>query len=324
MSWRSLALAGVLVLAAPFVMAACSGKSGSSTPTAQPTAVADTPTRAPTATATPSPTATAIPAPALKLSTTQVYQAGAVLVTVTGPVASGTATFLDRDYPLTKDAQGMTTFTGVDTDDPTGDQPLTVNFKQNDGTPGKLTATVTVLHTQWTVDSLTFDSTTSELLDPTIVNNEYALLNSIYTKVTPLQYWSGSWIVPVDGPLTSRYGEQRSINGGPPSGHHGGTDIGVPEGTPVKAANAGKVVLARKLNVRGNMVIIDHGGGLYTGYAHLSQFDVTEGEMVKQGDLLALSGQTGLDTGPHLHWEMNIDAVFLDALRFTDGTNGLP
>jgi murein DD-endopeptidase MepM/ murein hydrolase activator NlpD len=267
-------------------------------------------------------TATPVPPPELVLSTTQVYQAGAVLVSVTGAVKDGSATFLGRTYPLTQGTRSMFTFVGVDTDDPTGAQTLTVQFTQPTGSKGTLTGTITVLQTQWTVDSLQFDSTTSQLLDPTIVNNEYALLRSIYSTVTPEKYWDGGFILPADGPLTARYGEQRSINGGPPSGHHGGTDIGVDEGTPVKATAAGKVVLARQLQVRGNMVIIDHGGGLYSGYAHLSAFDVSEGQMVKQGDVIGLSGKTGLVTGPHLHWEMAIDGVWLDALRFTDGSNG--
>ncbi len=90
----------------------------------------------------------------------------------------------------------------------------------------------------------------------------------------------------------------------------------------MKATNRGRVVLAQQLQVRGNMVIIDHGGGLYSGYAHLSSFNVSEGQMVEAGDIVGMSGNTGLSTGPHLHWEMAIDGVWLDALRFTDGTNG--
>jgi murein DD-endopeptidase MepM/ murein hydrolase activator NlpD len=70
------------------------------------------------------------------------------------------------------------------------------------------------------------------------------------------------------------------------------------------------------------MVIIDHGGGLFSGYAHLSQINVTEGQMVTAGDIIGLVGTTGLSTGPHLHWEMASQGVWLDALRFTDGTNG--
>jgi hypothetical protein len=260
--------------------------------------------------------------PELMLSTLSVYQSGAVLVSVTGAVTSGNVTFLGRQYPLTKGTKSMFTFAGVDTEDPTGPAAIKVDFLTPNGSKGTLSDTVTVLHTPWTVDSLQFSDETSQLLDPKIVNDELALLHSIYTKVTPEKYWSGDWLLPVDGPLTARYGEQRSINGSAPSGHHGGTDLAADKGTPVKATNAGRVVLARQLQVRGNMVIIDHGGGLYSGYAHFSAIQVSEGQMVKQGDIIGLSGDTGLVTGPHLHWEMAIDGILLDALRFTDGTNG--
>ena len=270
-----------------------------------------------------SPTSTATATPELVLSALEVYQAGAILVSVTGGVSSGTVDFLGREYPLTKGAQSMFSFVGVDTEDPTGPQPLKVNFVTPNGTKGSLTDTVQVLKTEWTVDSLQFDSATSALLDPAIVNAELAELHGIYTKVTPDKLWAGSWIAPVDAPPTARYGEQRSINGSAPSGHHGGTDLGAPEGTPVKAANSGRVVLARHMQVRGNMVIIDHGGGLYSGYCHMSSLGVAEGQLVQQGEVLGLSGNTGLSTGAHLHWEMAIDGILLDALRFTDGTNGV-
>jgi hypothetical protein len=267
-------------------------------------------------------TSTPLPPPELLLSTQLVYQAGAVLVSVTGPVTGGSVTFINRKYPLTQGSQSMYTFVGVDTDDPVGPQQLKVEFTQPNGGKGTLTETVTVQQAQWTVDSLDFDSTTSALLNPDIVNAELAQIRAIYTKVTPEKYWTGGWLVPVDGPLTARYGEQRSINGSAPSGHHGGTDLGVPAGTPVQATNSGRVVLARQMQVRGHMVIIDHGGGLYSGYAHMTSFNVAEGQMVTQGDIIGLSGNTGLSTGAHLHWEMAIDGILLDALRFTDGTNG--
>jgi murein DD-endopeptidase MepM/ murein hydrolase activator NlpD len=140
--------------------------------------------------------------------------------------------------------------------------------------------------------------------------------------VTPEKLWSGGWGMPVNGAVTARYGEQRSINGSAPSGHHGGTDLGAEEGTPVLATNAGRVVLVRQLKVRGNMVVIDHGGGLFSGYSHLSAFHVSEGQLVAAGDHIADVGNTGLSTGAHLHWEMASQGVFLDALRFADGTNG--
>lgn len=268
------------------------------------------------------PTGTPIPTPELILSTTDVYQGGAILASLTGSVSGGSITFLGRSYPLTKGSQSYFSFLGIDTGDPTGPQQLEVGFTLSNGTKGSLNESVTVEPTKWTVDSLNFALDKEGLLDPRVADDETALLKSIYSKVTPKKYWSGGWALPLDGPVTAHYGEQRSISGAPASGHHAGTDIAVPEGTPVKATNRGKVVLARQLPERGNTVIIDHGGGLYSGYGHMSAFTVSEGEMVNQGDVIGLSGNTGLSTGPHLHWEIAIDGIWLDALRFVDGSNG--
>ncbi len=279
----------------------------------------------PTATPTliPGQTVAAIEPPELVLSTTEVYQAGAILVSVTGDIKGGQVTFLGRKLPLTPGAQSQYTFVPVEAEDPAGQHPLRVDVTLTTGSKGVLEDTITVLPTAWTVDFLEFTpEQVTELLDPTVIAEELALLKSIYVKVTPGKFWSGFWEVPVQGALTARYGEQRSINGSEPSGHHGGTDFGAAEGTPVTAPNAGKVVLARQLKVRGNMVIIDHGGGLYSGYAHLSEITVAEGQDVALGDQLGLVGNTGLSTGAHLHWEMAAHGVFLDALRFTDGSNG--
>lgn len=269
------------------------------------------------------PNATPIPPPELVLSTLEVYQAGAVLVSVTGEIKSGTATFLGRKYQLTKGSQSMYAFLAVDTADPPGPQPLRIDALTPNGTALTLTETLTVLPTEWTVDSLTFtDAQTAALLDPTVANEELALLKGVYGKYTGVKYWEGAWQLPVKGFLTANYGEQRSINGSPPSGNHGGTDFGAELGTPVTATNSGQVVLARQLNVRGNMVIIDHGGGLFSGYAHMNKILVTEGQTVLPGDAVGEVGSSGLSTGPHLHWEMSSNGILLDALRFTDGTNG--
>jgi murein DD-endopeptidase MepM/ murein hydrolase activator NlpD len=261
--------------------------------------------------------------PELVLSTVQVYQSGAVLVSVTGDVTAGVATFEGRTFKLAKGAQSIFAFVAVDTDDPIGQMPLKVDVTLANGSKATLQDTITVLKTDWTVDAIDFtEEQTTDLLDPTVTANELAMLKTIYSGVTPEKLWSGGWLMPIDGILTARYGEQRAINGGAPAGHHGGTDLAIDQGTPVQATNAGRVVLARQLKVRGNMVIIDHGGGLFSGYAHLSQINVTEGQMVTAGDIIGLVGTTGLSTGPHLHWEMASQGVWLDALRFTDGTNG--
>ena len=276
-----------------------------------------------TPTLEPGATPTALVAPELVLSTVEVFQAGAVLVSVTGDVASGNANFLGRNFKLAKGSQSIFAFVPAAAEDPIGPHPLKVDVTLKNGSKATLQDTLHVAKTEWTVDSLEFTpEQTTELLDPQVVNDELNFITAIYSGVTAQKLWEGAWGLPVNGAVTARYGEQRSINGSEPSGHHGGTDLGAEEGTPVLSTNSGRVVMAKEMKVRGNMVIIDHGGGLYSAYCHLSAMHVKEGQMVAAGEHIADVGNTGLSTGAHLHWEMASQGVFIDALRFTDGTNG--
>ena len=110
-----------------------------------------------------------------------------------------------------------------------------------------------------------------------------------------------SW--PVNGPISQRYGE----NG------HPGIDIAGPTGASVRAAAAGTVIVATKLDYGyGWRIIVDHGGGYTTLYAHLSAFTVKEGDRVARGQVIAAVGSTGLSTGPHLHFELALAGKTLD------------
>jgi murein DD-endopeptidase MepM/ murein hydrolase activator NlpD len=95
---------------------------------------------------------------------------------------------------------------------------------------------------------------------------------------------------------------------------HSGTDFLSPSGTPVKAPNAGRVVGARDLYFSGNSVIIDHGLGLFSFFAHLSRLEVAEGERVKTGQVIGLVGATGRVTGAHLHWTLRVGGARVDPL----------
>jgi murein DD-endopeptidase MepM/ murein hydrolase activator NlpD len=97
---------------------------------------------------------------------------------------------------------------------------------------------------------------------------------------------------------------------------HGGVDLGVPFGTPIYATNDGIVSFAGWDNGHGNMVEIDHGGGVTTRYCHASRLLVTEGEPVTAGEVIALVGSTGMSTGPHLHYEILFDGDKADPLAY--------
>jgi len=121
--------------------------------------------------------------------------------------------------------------------------------------------------------------------------------------------WRKGFILPIDGRISGRFGNQRVFNGVPKSSHTG-VDIAAAEGTPVKASGDGKVILNGKdYFYTGNMVIIDHGQGLQTIYAHLKEAYVKADDVVKQGDIIGLVGKTGRATGAHLHWGASINGV---------------
>jgi murein DD-endopeptidase MepM/ murein hydrolase activator NlpD len=211
---------------------------------------------------------------------------------------------------------------GIGTDDPPGIHPLRIDFTTDAGSKGSLNAQANVLPTAWTVDSVTVSTKLAALLDPRVQADEANFLAGVYSQVTNEKLWADGWLQPVGGGVTTRFGDERSYNGAPLAGHHSGTDIGAAEGVPVAATNNGRVVLARQLRLRGNMVVVDHGGGLFSGYAHLSSFAVAEGQAVETGETVGYVGSTGLSTGAHLHWEMATGGVVVDAFRFLDGTNG--
>jgi murein DD-endopeptidase MepM/ murein hydrolase activator NlpD len=130
-------------------------------------------------------------------------------------------------------------------------------------------------------------------------------------RVTPEREWSGQFTAPAKAEISAVFGSQRIFNGKTTSTHWG-LDFRVPAGTPVAAMNDGTVLLARPLYFEGNFVVLDHGQGLLTLYLHLSEFKVKEGDPVKRGQILGLSGGTGRATGPHLHVEVRWQGTRLD------------
>jgi murein DD-endopeptidase MepM/ murein hydrolase activator NlpD len=134
---------------------------------------------------------------------------------------------------------------------------------------------------------------------------ERKLLAGLYRELSPFPANREPFVRPVPGQSTSIFGTRRVFNGRPRD-PHSGLDLRAATGSPVKASGPGRVVLARDLYYSGNTVLIDHGGGLFTIYAHLSEFRVEEGQPAVAGQIIALSGATGRVTGPHLHWGAKI------------------
>ncbi len=151
------------------------------------------------------------------------------------------------------------------------------------------------------------------------ISRERQRLAAVYATRRVLPPLSSPFLPPVPGKPTSRFGTRRILNG-VPRDPHPGIDLPAREGTPVKAAAPGRIAVASELYYSGRTVILDHGGGLFTVYAHLSRIDVTEEAWVDRGQLLGLSGATGRVTGPHLHWGAKIGDRPLDPVCLVDPT----
>jgi murein DD-endopeptidase MepM/ murein hydrolase activator NlpD len=159
----------------------------------------------------------------------------------------------------------------------------------------------------------TFDHRSPETIEE--IRREQAAFARVFSAPTAERMWNGPFVRPVPHEASaSSFGFRRIING-VPRAPHTGTDLSAPIGTEVLATNHGRVVLAGNFFFAGGSVVLDHGGGLFTMYFHLSEFRVAEGAMVKKGDVVALSGVTGRVTGPHLHWGARLLNARIDPLQ---------
>jgi murein DD-endopeptidase MepM/ murein hydrolase activator NlpD len=140
-------------------------------------------------------------------------------------------------------------------------------------------------------------------------------LRAIFATVTPERLWQGAFRLPLGGASAGgNFGKRRVLNGEPGS-PHSGVDFPAPSGTPVYAAQRGRVVLAEPLYFSGNTVVVDHGLGLYTLYAHFESIAVQPGDLVDTGALLGKVGATGRVTGPHLHWGLTVNRARANPLQ---------
>lgn len=156
------------------------------------------------------------------------------------------------------------------------------------------------------------------LVNAEIERDELARLESVFSPVTPEHSWDASGFqLPILGSeLTSPFGAFRNFNGALQT-RHTGWDIRTVLGVPVMASAAGKVAFAGLLEIRGNIVIIDHGYGVFSTYCHLSQIHVTRGQTISKGQIIGVTGDTGRSSGPHFHWEMAVNGNFVDTIQFT-------
>lgn len=194
--------------------------------------------------------------------------------------------------------------------------PLEIFAWYEDGTRQTWQGEVLVVDGGFIRQDVTIGDNLGYLLEPEVDRSERARLGSLFNEVTPIHYWE-TFGKPLEDEFTSPFGAWRLYNESL-WGRHTGVDLRGPAGSPLLAAAAGRVVLAEKLDVRGNYVLIDHGWGVFSGIAHLSEIHVTRGQVVQQGQVIGLSGSTGRSSGPHIHWEMAVNGEWIDPQLFLD------
>jgi len=145
------------------------------------------------------------------------------------------------------------------------------------------------------------------------IRTESALLGSVFSIYTEEWLGEGSFVLPTEGEAAPNFGERRYFNDQPRS-PHSGIDVSSPMGTPVRASNSGRVVLAAELYFAGNTVVVDHGLGVFSFYGHFSKLRTVRGARVRKGDVIGEVGSTGRVTGPHLHWSVRIRGSRVDPL----------
>jgi murein DD-endopeptidase MepM/ murein hydrolase activator NlpD len=232
-------------------------------------------------------------------------------ITSTTPMAAPTVRVFDQQLsPFAVDDRTWRVLVGIDLDVKPGKHPVTVEAGAE-----RLTHTLAVVPKQFPTRLLKVDEAfvNPPESEQKRIAEERELVAAIWKSSAPDALWKGPFVRPVPEAANSAFGT-RSVFNGQPRGAHGGADFPSPAGTPVKAPNAGRVVLVRNLYYSGNTVIVDHGLGMFSYFAHLSEMSVAEGERVATGATVGRVGATGRVTGPHLHWTVRVGGARVDPL----------
>ncbi len=206
---------------------------------------------------------------------------------------------------------------GIDLEKPAGKYEWKISWKNKAGEGLSCSQAVTVRTGKFPTEKLNVEK---QFVEPDPEQQKRAKadqekMKAIYETVTAERLWNGAFHLPLKNVATGgNFGRRRVLNGQARS-PHAGVDFPALKGTPVFAVQNGKVVLAEELYYSGNTVVIDHGYGIYTLYAHLSEIEVKAGESVKSEAEIGKVGATGRVTGPHLHWGLTVQHARVNAMQ---------
>jgi murein DD-endopeptidase MepM/ murein hydrolase activator NlpD len=246
------------------------------------------------------------------------------LRSATQPVAEIKATWDSREIPFWQEPKPdekspdiWRALLGVDLEQKPENYSLTLAAKTESAEEISCSATIDVKEGKFATESLKVAPNFVEPNPEQLARAEAEgqRLRTIFATITPERLWNGSFHYPLTGVTTGgNFGKRRILNGKAHS-PHSGVDFPAPAGTPVYAAQRGRVVIAEPLYFSGNTVVLDHGLGLYTLYAHFESISVQPGDLVDAGALLGKVGATGRVTGPHLHWGATVNRARTNPLQ---------
>jgi len=195
-------------------------------------------------------------------------------------------------------------------------EPGTYHIIFTEGT-GEISSSVRLVSGEFGTDRITLPSGMVNFDKKTLarIKREKDTLKDIMANTSKRRLWSGPFVLPLKGRISGAFGQRRILNKSPRS-PHGGLDIAAPRGTPVVSAGGGRVAYVGRFFFYGKFVLVDHGLGLFTLYAHLNSTDLKKGEAVKAGQTIGRVGATGRATGPHLHFAVSIGGARVSPLGF--------
>jgi murein DD-endopeptidase MepM/ murein hydrolase activator NlpD len=239
------------------------------------------------------------------------------VVHLTGEILEARALFLNRQYSFFQVANdGWYGFVVSAIDARPRAYPLSLLVRTAAGVDTTFEKTITITAAGFINQNFNLPADRAFLSDPEVERNEFAKLDALIHPIQPERLWDSSGFqMPITGEVISAFGQYRVFNQNTQT-RHTGWDQQAPSGTPVAAMSRGQVVFAGRLDIRGNYVLLDHGYGIYSGYAHFSQVNVERGQTIEKGQIIGLSGNTGRSTGPHLHWEIAVNGEWIDGMTF--------
>ena len=232
------------------------------------------------------------------------------------PIAAVEGEFLGKKIFFKRLGNEWLGLSAIGPDAPEGWHTLELETRYKDGTTEKKSKSIQIGPIKEAGPASSLQSLDIQKQKYMYFNNmrEQEELDVLFSNSSEKPLWDWPFIKPAEGRVSMPFNAILILEEDKRYSHNG-VDLAMPAGTPIKASSTGKVILVEDNPVRGNTVVIDHGGGVFTGYMHLAEIKVEEGQLVKQGEIIGLNGSTGISTGPHVHWFLNINGVYCDPMK---------